>query len=84
MIERTTLLSSIRTALNRSRVVALMGPRQSGKRTLAHQFVQPNSVNYFDLEDRASLGRFGQPLTALRGRVAIDEIQRRPEEWERK
>jgi predicted AAA+ superfamily ATPase len=82
MIERTALLSKIETALNRSRIVALIGPRQSGKTTLARQFVQPNSVNYFDLEDPVSLARLEQPLTALRdlrGLVAIDEIQRRPD-----
>src|SRR5215211_493291 len=82
MIERTALLSTIRTALRRSRIVALVGPRQSGKTTLARQFVQPNSVNYFDLEDPVSLARLEQPLTALRdlrGLVAIDEIQRRPD-----
>jgi len=59
-----------------------VGPRQSGKTTLARQFVQPNSVNYFDLEDPVSLARLEQPLTALRdlrGLVAIDEIQRRPD-----
>jgi predicted AAA+ superfamily ATPase len=82
VIERTTLLSNIKTAIDRSRIVALVGPRQSGKTTLARQFVQPNSVNYFDLEDPVSLARLEQPLTAmrdLRGLVAIDEIQRRPD-----
>jgi uncharacterized protein len=82
MIERTALLSNIKIALNRSRIVALVGPRQSGKTTLARQFVQPNSANYFDLEDPVSLARLEQPLTALRdlrGLVAIDEIQRRPD-----
>ncbi len=40
------------------------------------------SVNYFDLEDPASLGRLSEPDTALRplkGLVVIDEIQRRPD-----
>jgi predicted AAA+ superfamily ATPase len=82
VIERTALLSTIRTALNRSRIVALVGPRQSGKTTLARQFVAPNSINYFDLEDPVSLARLEQPLTALRDLrdlVVIDEIQRRPD-----
>lgn len=82
MIERTTLLSSIRKALGRSRIVALVGPRQSGKTTLARQFVHSESVNYFDLEDPVSLARLDQPLTALRDLrdvVVIDEIQRRPD-----
>jgi predicted AAA+ superfamily ATPase len=82
MIKRDSLLSNIRTALDRSRVVALLGPRQSGKTTLARQFVPPDSLNYFDLEDLASLPRLEEPMTALRdlrGLVVIDEIQRRPD-----
>jgi predicted AAA+ superfamily ATPase len=82
MIQRSTYLQIIQTALNRSRVVALIGPRQSGKTTLARQFVLPDSVNYFDLEDLASIARLQEPITALRdlrGVIVIDEIQRRPD-----
>jgi len=82
MIQRDSILASIRTALGRSRVVALIGPRQSGKTTLARQFVSPDSLNYFDLEDLTSLPRLEEPMTALRdlrGLVVIDEIQRRPD-----
>ena len=39
MIERAQWLSEIRSALRRSRVVALLGPRQSGKTTLAREIV---------------------------------------------
>ena len=82
MIQRTSILQAIRTALGRSRVTALLGPRQSGKTTLARQFTPPDSINYFDLEDLTSLARLEQPMTALRdltGLVVIDEIQRRPD-----
>ena len=82
MIPRPTLTAAIETALARSRVVALIGPRQSGKTTLARRFVSPDSLNYFDLEDPVSLARLEEPLTALRlleGLVVIDEIQRRPD-----
>jgi hypothetical protein len=82
MIERHADLVRVRTALRRSRVVALLGPRQCGKTTLARQFVPADSLNYFDLEDVQSLARLDQPDTALRplkGLVVIDEIQRRPE-----
>lgn len=82
MITRASDLESIRTALKRSRVVALLGPRQCGKTTLARQFVPPNSDNYFDLEDPPSLARLDEPNTALRplrGIVVIDEVQRRPD-----
>jgi predicted AAA+ superfamily ATPase len=81
MIERSQLLSQIRQALRRSRVVALIGPRQCGKTTLARQIEPADSANYFDLEDPASLARLEQPMTALeslRGTVVIDEIQHRP------
>ncbi|MBK7473109.1 MAG: AAA family ATPase [Betaproteobacteria bacterium] len=57
-------------------------PRQSGKTTLARAFVRADAVNYFDLEDPASLARLAQPMVALaplKGIVVVDEIQRRPE-----
>ena len=82
MIVRKTESEWIRAALKRSRVVALLGPRQSGKTTLARSFVPARSLNYFDLEDPASLARLTNPELALRplkGLVVIDEIQRRPE-----
>ena len=63
-------------------MVALLGPRQCGKTTLARQFVRTDSINYFDLEDPQGLARLSEPDTALRplkGLVVIDEIQRRPE-----
>lgn len=82
MIERPRWLAAIRAALKRSRLVALIGPRQVGKTTLARQIVPPDSPAYFDLEDPTSLARLSEPMTALaplRGVVVIDEIQRRPD-----
>ena len=82
MIPRPITTEAIRTALDRSRIVALLGPRQCGKTTLARQFVAPESANYFDLEDPISLARLDEAMTTLRsltGLVVIDEIQRRPE-----
>jgi uncharacterized protein len=82
VIERYTDLALIRRALRRSRVVALLGPRQCGKTTLARRFVGPDSLNYFDLEDPQSLARLSVPDVALRPLkklVVIDEIQRRPD-----
>jgi uncharacterized protein len=82
MIERKVLHQTIQKALTRSRVVVLIGPRQCGKTTIARQFVQPTSVNYFDLEDPFSLARLDQPMSALQnlsGLVVIDEVQRRPD-----
>lgn len=82
MIPRLTLYNTLQRKLETNRVVALIGPRQCGKTTLAREFVSPTSVNYFDLEDPLSLARLDQPMTALQdliGLVVIDEIQRRPD-----
>ncbi len=82
MLDRPTATAAIRTALNRAPVVVLTGPRQCGKTTLARTFLSEDSVNYFDLESPASLGRLDEPLTALeplRGLVVIDEVQLRPD-----
>jgi predicted AAA+ superfamily ATPase len=82
MIDRTIDRKLVQTALKRSRVVALLGPRQCGKTTLAREFVPTNSINYFDLEDPQSAARLDEPDTALRplkGIVVIDEVQRRPD-----
>ena len=82
MIRRTSILSELKNALARNRVVVLVGPRQSGKTTLARELIEEDSVNYFDLEDPASLARLDEPMTALRplkGLIVIDEIQRRPD-----
>jgi hypothetical protein len=82
MIKRSRLQARITRALKRSRIVALIGPRQSGKTTLARHIVPSSSTNYFDLEEPTSLARLSQPMTALeelRGIVVIDEIQHRPD-----
>lgn len=82
MIDRPYWLDRIRHALSRSRVVALIGPRQVGKTTLARTLVAPDSLNYFDLEDPISLARLDEPMTALAplsGLVVIDEVQRAPD-----
>ena len=82
MIDRKADRQTVQQALKRSRVVAILGPRQCGKTTLAREFVPASSRNYFDLEDPQSLARLSEPNLALRplkGLVVIDEIQRRPD-----
>lgn len=81
MIQRQVLLRHVQEALGRNPVVALVGPRQVGKTTLARTLVAPESANYFDLEDPVSLARLSEPMTALAplsGLVVIDEFQRAP------
>lgn len=82
MIARRAIRKQVDTALARSRVVILAGPRQCGKTTLARGLVDETSENYFDLEDPAGLARLNEPITALsplEGLVVIDEVQRRPD-----
>ncbi|MDO8301711.1 MAG: ATP-binding protein [Sedimentisphaerales bacterium] len=82
MIERRDILNQINKAFRRGPVVALLGPRQCGKTTLAREFVPADSQNYFDLEDPVSMARLAEPrnvLSDLKGMVVIDEVQRYPE-----
>jgi len=82
MVPRDDLISRIRAALARSRVVALVGPRQCGKTTLAHALARTGRTSYFDLEDPRSLTQLTEPMTTLeglRGLIVIDEVQLRPD-----
>jgi uncharacterized protein len=81
MIERVALSDSVREALARSPAVALVGPRQVGKTTLARAFLGIDSPQWFDLEDPQVEAQLAEPLMALRdlrGLVVIDEIQHAP------
>ena len=65
-------------------VVALLGPRQCGKTTLARLVADASAggeVSFFDLEDPADLAALSEPklaLAPLSGLVVLDEIQRLP------
>jgi uncharacterized protein len=86
-MQRIALQARVSNLLRLFKVVALLGPRQSGKTTLARQIASamkdfPMERNYFDLEDPVQLDRLENPklaLEGLRGLVVIDEIQRRPD-----
>jgi len=87
LLKRNGLFDSIRASLEAYPVVALLGPRQSGKTTLARQIIaallpgELHRLNFLDLEDPTTLARLDDPkltLEALRGLVVIDEIQRLP------
>ena len=82
MIKRKGYIDFIKKALKRTRAVALLGPRQCGKTTLARELVDIRSPNYFDLEDPSSLIALADPMSILdplKGLVVIDEVQLRPE-----
>lgn len=65
--------------------VALLGPRQCGKTTLARHYGAGRESHHFDLENPVDLRRLEHPLQALqdlRGLVILDEVQRRPDLFE--
>jgi uncharacterized protein len=82
MIKRL-LESEIRSSLERSPSVALLGPRQVGKTTLALQIAELAPSVYLDLESSLDLQKVRDILSfhqANRGKLIIlDEIQRLPE-----
>lgn len=82
MIDRQALSDAVATALRRSRIVVLVGPRQVGKTTLARTFLPRESGNYLDLEEPETESLLSNPMTALRDRrglVVLDEVHRAPE-----
>ncbi len=81
MIIRRELLKKVAKTLAEFPVVALVGPRQSGKTTLAREFAGTLGAGFFDLEDPTHVSRLQNPMLALgelRGLVVLDEIQRLP------
>ena len=83
MIDRDQAMQRVRASFRVHPAVAIEGPRQCGKTTLARAIAATEpTVAYFDLEsavDRQKLGTPEQTLARLRGLVVIDEAQRMPE-----
>lgn len=82
MISRSGYLKQLMTAIERSPVTALLGPRQSGKTTLARMISNELDSSFFDLESRQDVQRLQNPelaLSSLQGLVIIDEVQRMPQ-----
>lgn len=82
MIPRKQLLDRIARRFKTSPAVALLGPRQCGKTTLARLIADREQSTYFDLENPVDVARLSEPMTTLeplRGLVVIDEVQRRPD-----
>ncbi|MSQ49418.1 MAG: ATP-binding protein [Betaproteobacteria bacterium] len=83
-MDRPRHLAAVEKALRRVPVVALLGPRQIGKTTLALTLARRHGrpATRFDLEDPEDLRQLADAklaLSGLRGLVVLDEIQRRPE-----
>jgi hypothetical protein len=85
-LDRTKLAERVQKRLLTFPVVALLGPRQAGKTTLARQVAASRTdVTVFDLEDPRARARLEHPQSALEpleGLVVIDEIQREPQLFE--
>jgi len=78
MIDRTSYLQQLSTAVRRSPVTALLGPRQCGKTTLARTFGEGRQATYFDLESQPDQQRLQNPelmLGSVEGLVILDEMQ---------
>jgi hypothetical protein len=75
--------SIVQPALNRLAAVALIGPRQVGKTTLARMLGEQRNALYLDLEDREDRAKLASPrlyLERFEDRLVIlDEIHRMPE-----
>jgi predicted AAA+ superfamily ATPase len=77
------LLPSLTAALAESPAVALLGPRQAGKTTLALEIAQSRPAVYLDLESEADRAKLAEPELYLPQHedklVILDEIQRTPQ-----
>lgn len=85
MIPRPHALDRIAKAFQVHPMVALLGPRQCGKTTLARMIADREPCVYFDLENPVDIRRLSAPMTTLEdlsGLVVIDEVQRKPELFE--
>jgi uncharacterized protein len=83
-MKRNEYISEIENAFRVNPVVALLGPRQCGKTTLAEQFTKTlkEEFHQFDLEDPEDLAALKNPkllFSELTGTIILDEIQRMPE-----
>ena len=85
MIERLSNLAQVAALFRSHPAVAILGPRQCGKTTLAQDYLAGHvdgPAHYFDLEDPEHLNRLADAKLALEpltGLIVIDEVQRAPE-----
>ena len=76
------VVAEIEDALTRQAAVALIGPRQVGKTTLALKIGEERDALYLDLEDRDDRARLANPVlffeSAEERLVVLDEIHWMP------
>ena len=81
MVKRQ-LLYRLMSRLNNSPAVVLLGPRQVGKTTLAHDVAENMDSIYLDLERESDLRRMDDPESYLERHadklMILDEVQRLP------
>lgn len=79
LINRATDCAELARLVKAFPVTAILGPRQSGKTTLARAF---KADHVFDLENPRDAAALAQPLLTLErlsGMIVVDEIQRAPD-----
>jgi len=76
------LIHNLRQDLAENPAVALLGPRQAGKTTVAQQLALPEHSVYLDMESELDRAKLGSPELYLGERldrlVVIDEVHRVP------
>ena len=81
MLDRN-LLKHLRQDLAQYPAVALLGPRQAGKTTVAHQLALPDHSVYLDMESELDRAKLASPELYLGERLdrllVIDEVHRVP------
>lgn len=82
-MRRSSFYQAILRGFKVNPVLAILGPRQCGKTTLARKYLEDQKAfrqqNYFDLERPSDIQRLSNPelvLSQLNGLITIDEIQR--------
>ncbi len=82
LILRKKLAAEVTLALRHNPIVAILGPRQCGKTTLARVISQEAASVYFDLEDPTDVLKLTNPKMIFqhqKGLIILDEVQRKPE-----
>lgn len=83
IIKRDWFENTISEYFNTYSVVAILGPRQCGKTTLAKQYAKTQPmVAWFDCESANDLAKLSDPILALSeksGLIVVDEVQLLPD-----